>query len=191
MTDFIHELIIMIIATLGVFVIVALRDMITIQRYHNTFQIIPSFKLFYEWGYHVALDISWLKWCISITLYDNPFNYIEDELKEWDATLEDGLDDETPLSELKFETTTDEPVVEEPFVDTTMPKVQFQGSHRVTLTMNRAETAPITFTPEMLREIKQREDTMWGRNNNDNPGDTNTTGENLNTPTNITDETGN
>ena len=171
MPDFIHELIIMIIATLLVFVIVALKDRISIQRYHNTFQIIPSFKLFYEWGYYVALDISWLKWCVSITLYDRPFNYIGDELnkfKEWDVTLEDGLDDETPLSELEFETTTtDEPVVEEPFVDTTMPKVQFQGSHRVTLTMNGTEAAPITFTPEMLREIKQREDTMWGRDNDE------------------------
>ena len=189
MPDFIHELIIMVLITLGVFAIVALRDMITIQRYHNTFQIIPSFKLFYEWGYHVALDISWLKWCISITLYDNPFNYIEDELKEWDVTLEDGLDDETPLSELEFETTTDEPVVEQQFMGTAVPTVPFQGSHRVTLTMNGTEAAPIIFTPEMLREIKQREDTMWGRNNNDNPGDTNTTGENLNTTTNITDET--
>ncbi len=118
-----------------------------------------------------------------LELDGKPFNYNEDELnelKEWDVTLEDGFEDET---------TTDEPVVEESFVDTTMPKVQFQGSHRVTLTMNGTETAPIIFTPEMLREIKQREDTMWGRNNNDNPGDTNTTGENLNTTTNITDET--
>jgi hypothetical protein len=177
MTEFIYELIIMIIATLGVFAIVALKDRITIQRYYNTFQITPSIKIFYERGYHVALDISWLKWCISITLYDNPFNYIEDELKEWDVTLEDGIDDETPLSELEFETTTtdepevetttDEPVVEQQFVDDTMPKVQFQGSHRVTLTMNGTETAPIIFTPEMLREIKQREDTMWGRDNDE------------------------
>jgi hypothetical protein len=180
MTEFIHELIIMIIATLGVFAIVALRDRITIQRYYNTFQITPSIKLFYEWGYYVALDIAWLRWNVSITLYDRPFSYTEDELnefEEWDATLEDGLDDETPLSELELETTTtdenevetttDEPVVEEPFVDTTMPKAQFQGSHRVTLTMNGTETAPITFTPEMLREIKQRETTMWGRNNNE------------------------
>ena len=172
MPDFIHELIIMIIATLGVFAIVALRDMITIQRYHNTFQIIPSFKLFYEWGYHVALDISWLKWCVSITLYDNPFNYIEDELKEGDATIEDGLEDELQ------------------FRGTAVPTVPFQGSHRVTLTMNGTEASPIIFTPEMLREIKQREDTMWGRNNNDNP-DT-TTGENTNATdkiTTITDET--
>jgi hypothetical protein len=204
MPDFIHELIIMIIATLGVFAIVALRDRITIQRYYNTFQITPSIKLFYEWGYYVALDLAWLRWNVSITLYDRPFSYTEDELnefEEWDATLEDGLDDETPLSELELETTTtdepevetttDEPVVEEPFVDTTMPKAQFQGSHRVTLTMNGTETAPIIFTPEMLREIKQRENTMWGRNNNDNPdttGKTNTTG---NQTTNITDETDN
>jgi hypothetical protein len=180
MPDFIHELIIMIVATLVVFAIVAFRDRISIQRYYNTFHITPSVKLFYEWGHYVALDISWLKWCVSITLYYKSFSYTEDELnefEEWDAMLEDGLDDETPLSELEFETTTtdenevetttDEPVVEEPFVDTTMPKVQFQGSHRVTLTMNGTETAPITFTPEMLREIKQREDTMWGRNNDE------------------------
>jgi hypothetical protein len=57
--------------------------------------------------------------------------------------------------------------------------------------MNRGEAAPIMFTPEMLREIKQRETAMLGRNNNDNPGDTNTTGENPNTTTNITDETDN
>ena len=129
-----------------------------------------------------------------LELDGKPFNYNKDELnefKEWDVTLEDGLDDETPLSELEFETTTtDEPVVEQQFRGTAVPTVPFQGSHRVTLTMNRAETAPIIFTPEMLREIKQREDTMWGRNNNDNPGDTNTTGENLNTTTNTsTDET--
>ena len=72
MPDFIHELIIMIIATLGVFAVVALRDRITIQRYHNTFQITPSIKLFYEWGYYVALDLAFLKWHISITLYDKP-----------------------------------------------------------------------------------------------------------------------
>jgi len=103
-----------------------------------------------------------------LELDGKPFNYNEDELnefKEWDVTLEDGLEGETPLSEL--ETTTDESVVEEPFVDTTMPKLQFQGSHRVTLTMNGTETAPIIFTPEMLREIKQREDTMWGRDNDE------------------------
>lgn len=128
-----------------------------------------------------------------LELDGKPFNYNEDELnelKEWDVTLEDGLDDETPLSELEFETTTtDEPVVEQQFRGTAVPTVPFQGSHRVTLTMNRAETAPITFTPEMLREIKQREDTMWGRNNNDNPDTTsemNTTG---NQTMNITDET--
>jgi hypothetical protein len=167
----------MIIATLVVFAIVALKDRITIQRYYNTFQITPSIKLFYEWGYYVALDLAWLRWNVSITLYDRPFNYIEDELKEWDVTLEDGLDDETPLSELEFETTTtdepevetttDELVVEQQFMGTAVPTVPFQGSHRVTLTMNRAETAPITFTPEMLREIKQREDTMWGRDNDE------------------------
>ncbi len=72
MPDFIHELIIMIIATLGVFAVVALRDRITIQRYHNTFQITPSIKLFYEWGYYVALDLAFLKWHISIALYDKP-----------------------------------------------------------------------------------------------------------------------
>jgi len=97
MTDFIHELIIMIIATLLVFIIVALRDRISIQRYYNTFQITPSIKLFYEWGYHVALDLAWLRWNVSITLYDRPFNYTEDELnefEEWDVTLEDGLETE-------------------------------------------------------------------------------------------------
>jgi hypothetical protein len=97
MTEFIHELIIMIIATLGVFAIVALRDRITIQRYYNTFQITPSVKLFYEWGYYVALDIAWLRWNVSITLYDRPFSYTEDELnefEEWDATLEDGSETE-------------------------------------------------------------------------------------------------
>jgi len=179
MTDFIHELIIMIIATLGVFAVVALRDRISIQRYYNTFQITPSVKIFYERGWYAELDLAWLKWQVSITLY----------LKEYDATLEDGLDDETPLSELEFETTTDEPVVEQQFRGTAVPTIPFQGSHRVTLTMNRTETSPIIFTPEMLREIKQREDTMWGRNNNDNPDTTsemNTTG---NQTTNITDET--
>jgi hypothetical protein len=97
MPDFIHELIIMIIATLLVFIIVALRDRITIQRYYNTFQITPSIKLFYEWGYYVALDLAWLRWNVSITLYDRPFSYTEDELnefKEWDTTLEDGLETE-------------------------------------------------------------------------------------------------
>ena len=117
----------------------------------------------------IALIVSYL-WVRAIDkeIENEQFQYTEDELnefKEWDATLEDGLDDETPLSEI--ETTTDEPVVEEPFVDTTMPKAQFQGSHRVTLTMNGTETAPIIFTPEMLREIKQREDTMWGRDNDE------------------------
>ena len=70
MPDFIHELIIMIIATLLVFVIVALRDKISIQRYYNTFHITPSVKIFYEWGHYVALDISWLKWGVSVNLYD-------------------------------------------------------------------------------------------------------------------------
>jgi hypothetical protein len=152
MTEFIYELIVMIIATLGVFAIVALKDRITIQRYYNTFQITPSIKLFYEWGYYVALDLAWLRWNVSITLYDRPFSYTEDELnefEEWDATLEDGLEDELQ------------------FRGTAVPTVPFQGSHRVTLTMNGTETAPITFTPEMLREIKQREDTMWGRNNDE------------------------
>jgi hypothetical protein len=111
-----------------------------------------------------------------LELDGKPFNYNEDELnefKEWDATLEDGLEDELQ------------------FRGTAVPTVPFQGSHRVALTMNRGEVAPIMFTPEMLREIKQRETAMWGRNNNDNPGDTNTTGDNLNTTTNITDETNN
>ena len=94
MTDFIYELIVIAIVTLGVFTIVALRDMITIQRYYNTFYITPSVKLFYEWGYYVALDIAWLKWCVSINLYDKSFSYIKDELKDWDATLNDGLEDE-------------------------------------------------------------------------------------------------
>jgi hypothetical protein len=74
----------MIIATLLVFIIVALKDRITIQRYYNTFQITPSIKLFYEWGYYVALDLAWLKWCVSITLY----------IKEYNATLEDGSETE-------------------------------------------------------------------------------------------------
>jgi hypothetical protein len=72
MTDFIYELIVIAIVTLGVFAIVALRDMITIQRYYNTFYITPSVKLFYEWGYYVSLDLAFLKWHISITLYDKP-----------------------------------------------------------------------------------------------------------------------
>jgi hypothetical protein len=158
MTEFIYELIVMIIATLLVFAIVALKDRISIQRYYNTFQITPSIKIFYEKGWYAELDLAWLKWQVSITLY----------IKEWDATLEDGLDDETPLSELEFETTTtDEPVVEQQFRGTAVPTVPFKGSHRVTLTMNGTETAPIIFTPEMLREIKQQEDTMWGRDNNE------------------------
>ncbi len=148
MNEFIYELIIMIIATLVVFALVAFRDRISTQRYYNTFHITPSIKIFYERNGMMDIDLAWLKWCVSITLY----------VKEWDATLEDGLE---------VETTTDEPVVEEPFVDDTMPKVQFQGSHRVTLTMNGSETAPITFTPEMLREIKLRENTMWGRDNDE------------------------
>lgn len=78
MTDFIHELIIMIIATLLVFVIVALKDRISIQRYYNTFQITPSVKIFYEQGWYAELDLAWLKWCVSITLY----------VKEHDTTLE-------------------------------------------------------------------------------------------------------
>jgi hypothetical protein len=74
MPDFIHELIIMIIATLVVFAIVALKDRISIQRYYNTFHITPSVKIFYEWGHYVALDISWLKWGVSITLYIKEYN---------------------------------------------------------------------------------------------------------------------
>jgi len=97
MTEFIYELMVMIIATLVVFAIVAFRDRITIQRYYNTFQITPSVKLFYEWGYYVALDLAWLRWNVSITLYDRPFSYTKDELnefEEWDTTLEDGLETE-------------------------------------------------------------------------------------------------
>ena len=78
MPDFIHELIIMIIATLVVFAIVALRDRISIQRYYNTFHITPSVKIFYERGWYAELDLAWLKWCVSITLY----------IKEYDTTLE-------------------------------------------------------------------------------------------------------
>jgi hypothetical protein len=87
-----------------------------------------------------------------LELDGKPFNYNEDELnefEEWDATLEDGLEDELQ------------------FRGTAVPTVPFQGSHRVTLTMNGTEAAPIIFTPEMLREIKQREDTMWGRDNDE------------------------
>ena len=84
MTDFIHELIIMIIATLLVFAIVALRDRISIQRYYNTFHITPSIKIFYERGWYAELDLAWLKWCVSITLY----------IKEYDAILKDGSETE-------------------------------------------------------------------------------------------------
>jgi hypothetical protein len=70
MTEFIYELIIMGIATLVVFIIVAIKDIITFQYYYNTFYIVPCVKIFYEWGYYVALDISWLKWGASIKLYD-------------------------------------------------------------------------------------------------------------------------
>jgi len=78
MPDFIHELIIMIIATLLVFAIVALRDRISTQRYYNTFYITPSIKIFYEREWYAELDLAWLKWCVSITLY----------IKEHDTTLE-------------------------------------------------------------------------------------------------------
>ena len=78
MPEFIHELIIMIIATLVVFVIVALRDKISIQRYYNTFHITPSVKIFYERGWYAELDLAWLKWCVSITMY----------IKDYDTTLE-------------------------------------------------------------------------------------------------------
>jgi hypothetical protein len=88
----------------------------------------------------------------------------QNEIEEWDVTLNDGLEDEMVPEVEEQPTTTDEP--ELPFVDTTMPEVEFQGSHRVTLTMNGSETAPIIFTPEMLREIKQRENEAWGRYNN-------------------------
>ena len=108
-------------------------------------------------------NAGWLDW-------DKQLNR---DMEEWDATLMDGLEDEPEwendndnLGETNEveEPTTDEP--ELPFVDTTMPNVEFQGSHRVTLTMNGSETAPIIFTPEMLREIKQRENEAWGRYNN-------------------------
>jgi hypothetical protein len=113
-----------------------------------------------------------------LELDGKPFNYNEDEPKEGDATIEDGLEDELQ------------------FRGTAVPTVPFQGSHRVALTMNRGEVAPIMFTPEMLREIKQRETTMWGRNNNDNPdttttGETNATSETTDKITPITDETSN
>ena len=108
-------------------------------------------------------NAGWLDW-------DEQLNR---EMEEWDATLMDGLEDEPEweddngnlgeTNEVEEPTTTDEP--ELPFVDTTMPNVEFQGSHRVTLTMNGSETAPILFTPEMLREIKQRENEAWGRYN--------------------------
>ena len=110
-------------------------------------------------------NAGWLDW-------DEQLNR---EMEEWDATLMDGLEDEPEwendndnLGETNEveEPTTDEP--ELPFVDTTMPNVEFQGSHRVTLTMNGSETAPIIFTPEMLREIKQRENKAWRRYNDDN-----------------------
>lgn len=125
----------------------------------------------------VVLIIS-LLWVRAI---DKQIENEQNEIAEWDATLNDGLEDEMvpeaeeqlmttdeieePITnEVEEPTTTDEP--ELPFVDTTMPKVEFQGSHRVTLTMNGSETAPIIFTPEMLREIKQRETEAWGRYNN-------------------------
>ena len=121
MTDFIYELIVMIIVTLGVFTIVAIKD--RIKNINSEAE--------------------------------------QNEIAEWDVTLNDGLEDEMVPEVEEQPTTTDEP-----FVDTTMPKVEFQGSHRVTLTMNGSETAPIIFTPEMLREIKQRETKAWGRYNN-------------------------
>jgi hypothetical protein len=46
------------------------KDIITFQQYYNTVYITPSVKLFYEWGYYVALHLSWLKWSVSIVLYD-------------------------------------------------------------------------------------------------------------------------
>ncbi len=78
MPEFIHELIIMIIATLLVFAIVAFRDRISTQRYYNTFHITPSVKIFYERNGMMDIDLAWLKWCVSITLY----------VKEHDTTLE-------------------------------------------------------------------------------------------------------
>jgi len=74
MPDFIHELIIMIIATLVVFAIVAFRDRISTQRYYNTFHITPSVKIFYEREWYAELDLAWLKWCVSIKLYYNVEN---------------------------------------------------------------------------------------------------------------------
>ena len=121
MTDFIYELIVMAIVTLGVFTIVAIKD--RIKNINSEAE--------------------------------------QNEIAEWDVTLNDGLEDEMVPEVEEQPTTTDEP-----FVDITMPKVEFQGSHRVTLTMNGSETAPIIFTPEMLREIKQRETKAWGRYNN-------------------------
>jgi hypothetical protein len=70
MTEFIYELMIMIVVTLGVFTIMAIKDIITFQYYYNTFYIVPCVKIFYEWGHYVALDISWLKWGVSVNLYD-------------------------------------------------------------------------------------------------------------------------
>ena len=105
----------------------------------------------------VVLIIS-LLW---IRVIDKQIEGEQNEIAEWDVTLNDGLEDEMVPEVEEQPTTTDEP-----FVDITMPKVEFQGSHRVTLTMNGSETAPIIFTPEMLREIKQRETKAWGRYNN-------------------------
>ena len=45
------------------------NDIISFQQSYNIFYITPSVKLFYEWGYHIALDLSWLKWGVSIVLY--------------------------------------------------------------------------------------------------------------------------
>ena len=94
--------------------------------------------------------------------------HLNREMEEWNSTLNDGLEDEPEWKDDSLGETNEveEPTTELPFVDTTMPNVEFQGSHRVTLTMNGFETAPIIFTPEMLREIKQRETEAWGRYNN-------------------------
>jgi len=101
-------------------------------------------------------NAGWLDWDESLNK----------EMEEWDVTLNDGLEDEPEWEDNNDNlgvTTSETDEVEEqtteiPFVDTTMPNVEFQGSHRVTLTMNGSETAPIIFTPEMLRIVKQQED---------------------------------
>jgi hypothetical protein len=84
----------MIIATLGVFAIVALKDRISIQRYYNTFHITPSIKIFYERGWYAELDLAWLKWCISITLYVKE-NTATSETEPWWGGNNDNPDEMT------------------------------------------------------------------------------------------------